>query len=76
MTSKATAQKKEPRVGRQTIVLSDFDLLDVSFVNKQGRELLSVDFDRIADSKPQLTVRTLDAEGNLQSANTLFDLDT
>jgi len=68
-------KEKSPRVGRKTVVLSDYDLHHTSFVNKEGRELLTIDFDRLADGKPQLSVQVIGVDGNLQSSNTLFDLD-
>lgn len=68
-------KEKGPRVGRKIIVLSDYDLHHTSFVNKDGRELLTIDFDRLADGKPQLSVQVMGPRGDLQSSNTLFDLD-
>lgn len=66
---------KKPRFGNKTITLSDYDLLHISLVNKEGRQLLSLTFDRNVESMPLLRVEVMGEKGELQSANNLFDLD-
>jgi len=70
------AKRGEKRVGNQSINLSDYDLLHLSFVNKEGRELLCLELDRLAEeAKPQLQFQTFTPAGDLHSSNILFDLD-
>jgi hypothetical protein len=45
-----------PIVSRQSINVSELDLLGLSLVNAEGEELLKIDFDRLADEKPVIKI--------------------
>jgi len=63
-----------PRCAHHVVNVSDLDCAFVSFQDATGRDLLSVNFDRLADKRPMINVNAIGQNGDAHAGFTLFDL--
>src|SRR5690349_16314540 len=60
------------REAKQEVVLTDYDELDINFVNHKGNLIASISFERIGQ---QLQFNLMHRDGNLQTGLVAYDLD-
>jgi len=63
-----------PRCAHHIVNVSQLDCAFVSFQDATGRDLLSVNFDRLADKQPMINVNTAGPNGSAHAGFVLFDL--